>query len=233
MDRSAGKIQSVPRLEFATTENGHLCRHHPLLVDTGGQGTLYGQKAEKIIADSEMEGAKGFSGHDSITIFNEFYTTYAKEGTLINMAMVCNFFRQRQKDLPASPPEGFLDSLVSSYNYMVLQEVKESLYYYNEERVSKDIQNYLYAVNFEPGRTGKSVYTGEVIDISEDFFEAIERSILGPKAGAAERRTFREEVQNQYTAKNLTQEILIKGKSITATSAYEALRERYIHNLQG
>jgi predicted Ser/Thr protein kinase len=190
------------------------------------------KRRKNIIADSEMEGAKGFSGRDSITIFNEFYTTYAKEGTLINMAMVCNFFRQRQKDLPASPPEGFLDSLVSSYNYMVLQEVKESLYYYNEERVSKDIQNYLYAVNFEPGRTEKSIYTGEVIDISEDFFEVIERSILGPKAGAAERRTFREEVQNQYTAKTLTQEILIEGKSITATSAYESLRERYVHNLK-
>ncbi len=190
------------------------------------------KRRKNIIADSETEGGKGFSGRDSIKIFNDFYTTYAKEGTLVNMAMVCNFFRQHQKELPASVPEGFLESLISSYNYTVLQEVKESLYSYNEERVSRDIQNYLFAINFEPGRTEKCIYTGETIDVTEDFFESIERSILGSQSGAAARLTFREEIQNQYTAQTLTQEILLEGKPITVTEAYKSLRERYVHNLK-
>jgi len=41
----------------------------------------------------------------------------------------------------------------------VLQEVKESLYCYNEERISKEIQNYLFAINFDIGRTERCVYT--------------------------------------------------------------------------
>ena len=190
------------------------------------------KRRKDIIGESETEGTKGFSGRDAIKIFNDFYTTYAKEGTLINMGMVCNFFRQHQKDLPASPPDGFLESLVNSYNYTVLQEVKESLYYYNEERISKDIQNYLFAVNFETGCTERCIYTGETIDITEDFFESIENSILGPHVDADERLSFRTEIQNQYTAKALTQEILLEGKSITATGAYKTLRERYVHNLK-
>jgi len=148
------------------------------------------------------------------------------------MAMVCNYFRQHRKDLPAPLPEGFLDSLMNSYNYTVPQEVQECLYDYNEERIAKDIQNYLFAVNFETGHTEKCIYTGELIDISDDYFEAIERRILGRKAGAAERRTFRKEIQSQYTAKTLTQDILLEGKPITTTDIYQSLRERYVHNLK-
>lgn len=190
------------------------------------------KRRQNIITDSETEGGQGFSGRDSIKIFNDFCTIYAKEGALINMAMVCNFFRQHQKELPATPPEGFLESLVNSYNYTLLQEVKESLYSYNEERIAKDIQNYLFAVNFEPGRTEKCIYTGELLDISEDFFEGIERSFLGRQADEAERQNFRREIQNQYTAKTLTQEILLEGKAITVTEVYKSLRERYVHNLK-
>ena len=190
------------------------------------------KRRQNIIADSETEGGQGFSGRDSTKIFNDFYTIYAKEGGLINMAMVCNFFRQHQKDLPAAPPEGFLESLVNSYNYTVLQEVKESLYSYNEERIAKDIQNYLFAVNFEPGRTEKCVYTGEILVISDDFFEGLEQRLLGHQADDTERQNFRREIQNQYTAKTLTQEILLEGKAITATDVYKSLRERYVHNLK-
>ncbi len=190
------------------------------------------RRRQSIIADSEMEGNAGFSGRDSIKIFNEFYTSYAKEGTLINMAMVCNFFRQHRKELSASIPDGFLYSLVNSYNYTVLQEVQECLYDYNEERIAKDIQNYLFAVNFETGRTERCIYTGEIIDISDDYFEAFERRILGHQADADKRQKFRKEVQSQYISKTLTQDILLEGKFITETDAYKSLRERYVHNLK-
>ena len=45
------------------------------------------------------------------------------------------------------------DSLLRMYNYIVLQEVKESLYYYNEEQITADILNYMFAVNIDPGST--------------------------------------------------------------------------------
>ncbi len=194
--------------------------------------TFSAKKRKAVIADSETEGEKGFSGRDSIKIFDDFYSAYAKEGALVSMAMVCNFFRQHQKDHAEDIPEGFLDSLVDSYNYAVLQEVKESLYDYNEERISRDVQNYLFAVNFEPGRTEKCIYTGETIDLTEEFFAGIERRILGSQAAFNQRHAFRKEIQNQYTSKTLTQEMLLEGKSITETMIYASLRERYIHNLK-
>jgi predicted Ser/Thr protein kinase len=190
------------------------------------------KRRKTIIGESELEGTKGFSGRDSLLILNEFHAAYAKNGKLVNMDMVYNFFRERRRDLLPSIPEGFLDSLVSSYNYTVLQEVKESLYYYNEERISRDIQNYLFATNFESGRAERCVYTGETLEICEDFFEGLERRILGAGLRDSQRLSFRKEIQNQYASKTLTQEMLLDGKTITETSVFQSLRERYVHNLK-
>jgi len=114
----------------------------------------------------------------------------------------------------------------------VLQEVKESLYYYNEERISKDIQNYLFCINFELGRTVKCVYTGEDVELNEDFFENIEKLILGPNPDKERQNSFRKDIQNQYTSKTLTQEIMVEGKRINETEVYRSLHDRYVHNLK-
>jgi len=190
------------------------------------------KRRRRIIAESELEGDKGFSGRDSIKIFNEFYSTYAKKNKLITMAMLCHFFKKHRKDLEKSIPDGFMDSLVRFYNYTVLQEVKESLYYYNEERISRDIQNYLFGVNFEVGCVERCVYTGEELEITEDFFESIERRILGSNPDEFQRNSFRKDIQNQYASKTLTQEILVEGKGISETEVYQFLHERYVHNLK-
>jgi predicted Ser/Thr protein kinase len=190
------------------------------------------KRRKAIIAESETEGDRGFSGRDSIKIFNEFFSIYKKSGKLINMAMMVSYFRERRKDLVILIPDGFIGSLVNSYNYTVLQEVKESLYYYNEDRISRDIQNYLFAANFEAGRTEKCIYTGENLEITEEFFKAIEYLILGTHVNEAQRTAFRKEVQNQYASRTLTQEIMVEGKTIKETSIYKSLLERYIHNLK-
>ena len=48
-------------------------------------------------------------------------------------------------------PDGFIESLVNQYDYNVLQEIRESIYFYNKNQISRDIMNYLYCVNFEEG----------------------------------------------------------------------------------
>jgi len=190
------------------------------------------KRRKAIIAESETEGDRGFSGRDSIKIFNEFFSIYKKSGKLINMDMLRSYFRERRKDLVILIPDGFIGSLINSYNYTVLQEVKESLYYYNEDRISRDVQNYLFAANFETGRTEKCIYTGENLEITEEFFKGIEHLILGTHVNEAQRTAFRKEVQNQYTSRTLTQEIMVEGKTIKETSIYKSLLERYIHNLK-
>ena len=190
------------------------------------------KRRRKIIAESETEGKKGFSGRDAIKIFNEFYSAYARDDKLINMSTLYNFFTSVRNDLSTSVPKGFLDSLVHLYDYTILQEVKESLYYYNEDQISKDIQNYLFAVNFETGAIETCNFTGEHLEITEGFFEGIEIRLLGAKTDKSKRIAFRKETQKEYTSKTLTQEILLEGCSVAETELYKGLHERYVHNLK-
>lgn len=190
------------------------------------------KRRKKIIAESETEGEKGFSGRDSIKIFNEFYNTYASEEKPINMSMLMTFFKNKQKEHPGLIPDNFLDSLCRMYDYNLLQEVKESLYYYNEEKISADIQDYLYAINFEMDAQIKCVYTGNRFIASEEFFKSIENHLLGEKTDENIRKTLRQETQKEYTSITLTQEIINEGKDIKKTNLYFELMERYLHNLK-
>ena len=183
----------------------------------------------KIINESEQDGWQGLSGRDSIRMFNEFFSLYAREDKLIDMSMLGKFFRKYCKKDKTILPMGFLDSLLRMYNYAVLQSVKESLYSYNEEQIAKDIQNYLFAVNFEPGTTATCRFTGERLEISESFFQRIESRLMVPFTDA---QSFRTGVQKAYTSSTLTQEILRDNMLITETALYLHLHERYIHNLK-
>ncbi len=206
--------------------------HIPTWLSEEDHKRFTAKRRRTLIAESEFEGDHGFSGRDSIKIFNEFYSTYAGQEKLITMEMVCQFFKKQNGQLAKSLPDEFMDSLVKCYNYTVLQEVKESLYNYNEDRISRDIQNYLFAINFETDTVKECVYTGEVLVISEDYYTDIEIRLLGSDSNAAQRKAFRREMQKQYACKTLTQEILVDGKTLQETEAFKSLHERYVHNLK-
>ncbi len=192
---------------------------------------LTAKRRRRIIAESENEGKHGISGRDAIKIFGEFHTAFAKAGHLIDMSTLCKFFRSK-KDLRASIPDGFLDSLLHMYDYSVLQEVKESLYYFNEDQIAVEIQNYMFAVNFELGSTETCPYTGDKLEITEEYLRNFELRILGAAAQAAERRSLRKDVQKEYATKTLTQEVPRGGKSLLKTSLFAKLNERYIYNIK-
>jgi predicted Ser/Thr protein kinase len=187
------------------------------------------KRRQRIIAESEKDGWKGLSGRDSIRLFNEFYTTYARDKKLIDMSMLGIFFRKYCKHDRDILPMGFLDSLLRMYNYTVLQEVKESLYYYNEEQISRDIINYIFAANFEVGSEELCEFTGEKLDITEEFFSRIEQRLQIDEAGSV---LFRNGVQKSYTTVALPQEMLRDGFNITETSLYLHLYEKYIHSIK-
>jgi predicted Ser/Thr protein kinase len=193
---------------------------------------LTAKRRRRIIADSETEGDFGISGRDSIKIFNDFFSTYAKDDKLINMSDLCKFFTKVHKEVRDLIPQGLLDSLLRMYDYTVLQEVKESLYYYNEEQIAREIQNYLFAINFEIGTSVVCTYTGEKLEISEEFLGGIEYRLLGSAATRFQRLEFRKETQREYTSRSLTQEIMVEGLAIAQTGVFQDLRERYIHNLK-
>jgi predicted Ser/Thr protein kinase len=190
------------------------------------------KRRRKIIGEAETEGDRGFSGRDSLKLFNDFYSTYARKDKLINMSMLCTFFSKLRGDLRQLIPQGFLDSLIQMYNYTILQEVKESLYNYNEEQISRDVQNYIFAVNFERGAVEICQFTGEKLEITEEFLESIEDHLLGNKIGKSKRLLFRKDTQKEYTSRTLTQEIMLEGTLLTETQLYKSMYERYVYNLK-
>ncbi len=192
---------------------------------------LTAKRRRRIIGESVKEGRQGISGRDSIKIFNAFYTTYAKSGALIDMAMLCKFFHG-QKDLKASIPEGFLASLLLLYDFSILQEVKESLFYYNEEQIRREILHYMFAVNFEPGTMETCMFTGEKVRITEALLDGFERRILGEKSEKIKLLNFRKDTQKEYTSRALTQEIMVAGTPPEETHLFQSLKERYEYNLK-
>ena len=204
----------------------------PAWLSEEDRKSLTAKRRRQIMAEADIEGCKGFSGRESIKIFNSFYSRYAQEDKLINMNVLVNYFTEIRKDLSKSIPEGFLTALMHMYDYSILQEVKESLYYYNEEKISGDIQNYLFALNFEIGAVETCDYTGEQLEITEEFLEGIEARLLGPEVDKNARFSFREDTQKKYTSKTLTQEIIVEGFPLVETGLFQSLHERYVYHLK-
>ena len=184
----------------------------------------------KILSEAEDEGFQGITGRESIRIFNDFFIYYSRFDKLINMQMLQDFFNKNQ-DIKNKIPENFLESLVDSYDYTILQQVKESLYFYNRSRISKDIQNYIFAMNFDIGTIEKNLFTGQIITVSEDFLHSIEDYLLTGKTKEDERRKFRSDIQQRYISATAS-EMKIEDKKITQTVLYKELIEIYKRNLK-
>lgn len=206
--------------------------HIPVWLDDEDRKRFTADRRRRIIAESEQDGQKGLSGRDAIKIFSEFYSAFAREDRLITMANLTHFFTKIRRDLTDAIPAGFLESLVHLYDYTVLQEVKECLYDYNEQQIARDIQNYLFAINFEPKLEVLCKYTGDRLEITEELMRGYENRILGADITEKHRLQFRQDTQRSYTARALTQEMMIEGKPLTGTTLFREIQDRYIHNLK-
>lgn len=184
-----------------------------------------------LIEESEKEGVKGISGRQSLSVFNTFYAKHTKNDKLITMEMLRDYFKENEK-LNDVVPEGFIDSLVDMYDYDVLQEVKEAVYYFSEKQITRDILNYLFAINFEAGTSEKSIYTGDTIEITEEYFKNFEALFLGSLSAADERSSFRKDIHNDYVTYTLSYEVKLLKKDIKETKLFTSLFEKYTRNLK-
>lgn len=190
------------------------------------------QIRKEMIAASENEGCKGISGRLSLNVFSAFLAKHASSEKLVTMEMVRDFFKNNKELADKGIPEGFIDSIVDLYDYNTVQEIKEAIYYFNDKQISNDIQNYLFAINFDPGETKKCEYTGEVIEITEDYFKNFEALFLGATSTALQRQYFRKDIHAEYITTTLSREIKLDGKAITETTQYKSLYDKYVRNLK-
>jgi len=204
----------------------------PLWLSEEDRKAFTAKVRRRLIAEGEREGHEGFSGRDSIKIFGDFYSRYSKDDGLIGMSTLVSYFTKARKDLAEQIPEGFVDCLLRMYDFNVLQETKESLYYYNEEQISRDVLDYLYAINFEIGTAVRCPYTGDRIEITDAYLDRFEHRVLGQDSGDERRLAFRKDVQKRYASRTLTQEILVESKQITESALYGDLHDRYVYRLK-
>lgn len=188
-----------------------------------------------IIKESDKEGKTGFSGRESLYIFNEFFNSIPKklngnsdEAIQITMEDIRSFFKKHDQYYERIP-KGFIDSIIRLYNYNIMQEIKESLFHQNEERISKDIQNYLFASNYDFGERLLCPYTNETIEINEQFFNSIEQYLLPNDVSSRTRKKYREEVASKFGI-NLQQ--MSDDDGVRDTEIYNELYNTYINNLR-
>ena len=185
-----------------------------------------------IINESDSEGFAGISGRRSLTVFNSFIQKFANNEKLITMDLVKQFFERNKQSFGDDIPQDFIDKLEDLYDYNVLQEVKEAIYDYNESIISRDIQNYLYAINFEIGETKKCEYTNDVIEITEDYLQNFEARILKPNSTVKNRKDLRAEIHREYIKSTLSIEIRVENRKIDDTSQFKNLFDKYTRNLK-
>lgn len=182
-----------------------------------------------IITEGEHEGAAGFSGRDSIVLFREFFSLYGGRENLITMANVIDFFKHKisRDTRNTNIPPKFLASLQDSYDYGVLNAVKESLYYYNEDQIERDVLNYLCAVDYDPGSDITCSYTGEELYVTIDFLKLVGSRLTGKSMSDAEALRFAQDIQKKHTTTRAKE-----GLGITETDFYKELLKTYRKNLQ-
>jgi predicted Ser/Thr protein kinase len=185
-----------------------------------------------VLAASDFEGRKGISGRRSLNVFNDFYSKYYHSERLITVEDVKEYFTNKKDELVLDIPTDFIDKLIDLYDYEVLQQVKESIYFYNEQQITSEILNYLFAINFEIGDEKKNDATGETLEITEEFLQNFEKRILGLLATPLSRKNLRKEIQAEYISQTLSQEVRVQGKQVSDTKQFKSLFEKYTKNLK-
>jgi len=182
----------------------------------------------ELIAEGERQGSVGFSGRESLRLFSEFLNRYMARTNLINMDNLTDFFKHRigRESRNERIPQNFLASLIDSYDYTVLGEIKQALYYYNQEQIVKDILNYLWAINHDVGTKTRCPFTGEEIEVTIDFLKLMASYLIGDEVKDAEALEFAKETQKKFVT------LFSREKNIQETDLYRELLSAYSKNLR-
>ena len=227
-------IPDVARYKKYCDENGLLLRMSiymgiiPSWLAEEDRKRFTASRRRALIAEGENEGSEGFSGRESVVLFSEFFSRYSNRLSLISMENVKDFFKHRigRDRRDEYIPKRFLDSLIDSYDYAVLNEMKGAIYFYNEEQISRDILNYLYAVNYDMRMKVRCPFTNEEVEVTLDFFKLMTSRITGNDMSNDDTLKFAQETQKKYAI------TIAKGGLLTDSELYKDFLAAYVRNLK-
>ena len=187
------------------------------------------QRRHQIIAESEMDGWKGFSGRDSIRLFNDFFGGYSRGDKLIDMLMLVKFFKKYASRTEISFRPIFLRPCSTCIITVCSRKSRNPFTITTRVRL-RSISKIIYSPLIStPGCSVVCTYTKEKLEVSEELFTRIEMRLLADPGKAS---LFRKDVQKTYTTVTLTQEMLNDGMDIAETTLYKGLHEKYVHHLK-
>lgn len=199
----------------------------------------------KIIEElAKLAGRTGYTGRDSIDLMSDFIKkmnqqtekSKAKDRLYIPdfNDMLRHFKTQPGSVRDIMIPKGFLDQLEKTYDSKQLQRVKSALYYFNPKQIATEVQNYIYGVTQKQKTKVFCKWTGEELELTDEFFKSIEMRIhdMYPNPSNAQRTTFRNRVAKEYAEKTFTDEMQLQGLPITETELYLRLYKDYANNLK-
>ena len=145
------------------------------------------------------------------------------------MSNLVEFFKRGidKKRRDAHIPKKFLASLVDSYDYAILNEIQEALYFYSKDQIRRDILNYLCAVSYDLNDTVTCSETGEEIEVTVDFLKLMASRIAGKDVNEKEALRFAKEVQKKYVVS-----VASKQANVTETELYQELFAAHVRNLK-
>jgi len=186
-------------------------------------------RRRNIIMEGNNEGVSGFSGRDSLEMFNHFFSRHKNLQTMISIQDVINFFQEDPHYREMIPPR-FLVSLIDNYDYVTLQSIKESMFFYNQDQIASEIIDYLFAINNELGQEVDCPFTGNKLNLTPEYFAGVESRLLGELATQYEREKFRNDVLKHYVAKTIHE--IGRGKDLSQTKQFMDLNRLYNQNLK-
>jgi len=229
-------IKDIEKYKKYCDENGLLLRMElyngiiPSWLSEEDKKRFTKEVRQKIIAEAENEGYSGISVRDSIQLCEDFLSRYRSKPNLITMDDVKNFFTNKLdkgvfgKDYYYL--KEFTESLMKFYNYNVVEEMKEAMYFYNKEQISIDILNYLCAINYKIGDKVKCQFTNQQIEVTIDFLKLVGGYISGKRLNDSEAVSLAEEIQKKYV------KVIVQTLKITETEFYKELFNDYVRNLK-
>jgi len=194
---------------------------------------LASKDINEIKSISKNDGLFGISGRQMLSLFNKFMSKYSQKHKLFTIDNVIDFFEKDiENETKHMIPQNFTKFILNYYNHIILQQVKEAIYYYNREQISRDIMNYLCAINFEIGQEIKCPYTNDKFIVEEEKLKNFEAIFIGAVSNENERLAFRNKQLKEYISTTLAQEIKVHDKKITQTSQFRRLFIDYTSNLK-
>ncbi len=201
--------------------------HIPEWLVKEDRDALKAEVRKAVIAESEEDGHDGVSGRESLRLFSEFYARYQKKRP-ITMRHLQEFFADEANPHRERLPRDFLRHLGDFYDFLLLAEVKDAMYAWNEEEIVRSIVNYLVSLPENTGDTVKNPFLGgEEFTVTDDFRDIVETHLVGPGSSVMQRRRYRDEAIRVYASQTLAREIGVEGKRITETRQFQEMYAEY------